>query len=484
MRVQLAIAMVGTIFLLIVPNASAASPRLSDPRTLRLEGLDPVLLHDHQRTSGEKDPLASEAATPLLGEQAHARVSGDSMIRWEGVTGAEWRSYQGLGRPAGDFGGLVEGKTEHLWFWLDARISVASLDSDRVSWDGQFQEYQQEGPDARADYTSFSRYEGMTWVRTPIGELGGGRSSEHWGPSWAYPLVLGREAAPASRIGLDLTWGSLRVRSTWASLAIDGGGAFRLEKQTRSLYAHRFDWVPVSWLTLGLTEAMILYDRQEPIAFLPMVPLFMEKGQGVEGDNNGELAADLEVRPLRGWRLYGEFLVDDFSEPTRLFNDLWKNRWAVTAGTQWAFQSKELGWGMIGEISRVEPWVYAHYVANTAQAAHQGTLLGSPAGPNSLGLLGLGYLTWRGLDATVSSRAIWKGTDLGSRWTDTLHDNDMTRKEWLAGGGSLDHVSSLALGAHWKRWQAWLDLAVRTHEADLQRTRPFAPLSLRIERRL
>lgn len=357
----------------------------------------------------------------------------------------------------------------------------AQSSSTGHSWDGQYQEFQKEGANSNLTYTSYSRYEGLLTAQTGLGRLSFGRSRVHWGPSVAYPLVLGSYTSPYPLFDWALEWGDFRVRTLWGSLSIDGVGSFRQNTSTRSVYGHRYEWLPTSWLSLGMSEALFLRNREEPAAFFPLAPLFMEKGQGVEDDNNGEMAFDLELRPSRGTRLYGEFLVDDVSEPTSLFNDLWKNRWAFTLGTHQATSWQNNDFGAILEYSHVEPWVYAHYAANGPQAATKGFLMGNPNGPNSRSIKLEGYGSRRGFHVESSLEWVWKGTDLGSHWTDTLHDNETTKKTFLAEGGKFGCRGEIHLGISYGYMTFWLDLAKQFAYVDLQRTQPNAPIAVRVQ---
>jgi hypothetical protein len=470
---------------LALQHLHATSPdlRLSDPRTLRVAGPSPLLRAFHEQTLD-----SGKASHTLPGVDTSNSVKGlaflrtsDSSLVFQPKAGFEWRNPGTDGQFAFDAGGELRGQTKHLAFWVDARMVSAQTSDSRASWDGQYQEFQSEGANSRLDYTSFSRYEGKLSYESGLGRIGLGRTREHWGPSYSYPLVLGSFAAPMPLFDWTTRWGDLQVRTLWASLAIDGAGSFRFNTHSRSLYGHRYEWQPTNWLTLGASEALIVYDRQEPAAFLPFAPLFMEKGQGLENDNNGELAFDAEIRPMRGWRCYGEFLVDDVSEPTSLFNDLWKNRWAYTVGTQVAHQYLQTDFGAIVEYSHVEPWVYTHYQADGVQSTHQGFLLGNPSGPNSRSLKTTIYGIRSGLHLESSMEWVWKGTDAGSKWTDTLSDNETTTKTFLAGGGRLASRGEIHFGWSHRFGTVWLDFAKVFASADLQRVQPSAPIGIRLE---
>jgi hypothetical protein len=463
--------------------ASSPDLRLDDPRTLRTGGLPALLgaFHAGALDGGRTGHILPrpDTAVPVGGLEMLGGV--DSSLVLQPKIGLEWRNPDDEGQFALDVGGELRGRTDHLAFWVDARMVTAQTSESRRSWDGQYQEFQKEGLNSRVDYTSFSRWEGKLAWESGIGRIGMGRSRQHWGPSYSYPLVLGAGTAPMPLFDWTSTWRNFRVRALWASLAIDGAGSFRGDAHTRSMYGHRYEWRAADWLTLGASEALIVYDRQEPAALLPFAPLFMEKGQGLENDNNGELAFDLELRPRQGWRLYGEFLVDDVSEPTSLFNDMWKNRWAVTVGTHVAKRIGAVDLGGILELSHVEPWVYAHYYAKTVQASHQGFLLGNPSGPNSRSVKATGYGVWRDFHLESSIEWVWKGTDFGSKWTDAQPDNETSKKVFLAGGGDLDSRSVLHVGWTHRYGTIWVDLAKTFASADLQRVRPSAPVAIRLE---
>lgn len=470
---------------LTLQHLHAASPdlRLSDPRTLRTPGVPPLVLAFHERTleTGKVSHTLPDIDTSNSVRGLPLLRTADSSLVFLPKAGFEWRNPGGDGQFAFDAGGELRGRTDHLAFWVDARIVSAQTRDSRVSWDGQYQEFQAEGSNSRVDYTSYSRYEGKLSYEGGLGRIGLGRTRAHWGPSYSYPLVLGGHAAPVPMIDWTSRWRDFQVRTLWASLAIDGDGAFRNNSHSRSLYGHRYEWLATNWVTFGASEALIVYDREEPAALFPFAPLFMEKGQGLESDNNGELSFDAEIRPVRGWRLFGEFLVDDVSEPTSLFNDMWKNRWAYSIGSHGAWETDQMEYGVILEYSRVEPWVYAHYAANTAQATTQGFLLGNPSGPNSRSIKTTFYGAGAGFGVEGSAEWIWKGTDLGSRWTDTLTDNETTTKTFLANGGRLNCRAEIHLGWYHRYGSVWLDLTKTFASGAIQRVQPSAPIAVRFE---
>jgi|GEM_PF-1632116 len=458
---------------------SASSPDLvlHDAYSLHRGGLDALLLDHHYRTHDRSTPWIGAWPAPVLDRQI-TPADTQAWLRYDDTVqqrkalvhpllGLSYRSdligptstsngSTDLSAFVVEGGGILRADAPNFHAWGDARISVERQDPFPHSYDGQFIEPSEEGGNSVAMYTSFARFEGRMTLDTRLGRFGAGRTRQQWGPSYLYPLVLSQETQPYSQVDWTMEWGDLRIRTLWGQLAIDGCGDLRYDSATRSLYAHRYEWTPTRWLSVGATEALILYQVEEPIAFVPIVPLFMMKGQSVENSANGELAFDVTFRPRDGWRLYGEFLIDDMSEPACLFNDFWKNKWAVTVGSHVAFEPlPSLEAGLVTELSRVEPWVYTEYVPSSNQAAHQGLPLGNQNGPNTLSIGGTGYMTYRDISISTGLEWIRKGTDSGSSITDARPESSQARKAFLA--ESKDNLIfkaniSYALLGHAEAW--------------------------------
>lgn len=353
-------------------------------------------------------------------------------VRLHPLLGVEGRALHGEQVLAGDGGVQATGGIGPASFYLDARIFSETQSGSLGSYDGEYVEHQKEGNSSHFDYASYSRYRTRLSVETPLGRFSAGRESQNWGPSAFHALLLSQTSLPYNHLDWTVDLGPFTVRSLVADLAIPGPGESKTDDDSRTLFAHRYEWRATHNLTLGISEALILINRSAPTCFLPVVPLFMQKGLWYENLNNGELTFDADWRVTKGWRLYGEFFMDDMTSPTTLFNSQWKSKWATTLGTQVAFPKwKGVTSGTILEWSRVEPWVYTHYVANTSQALNQGIPVGNSLGPNSqaftLQLYGSKGAWTLGLRGDV----VWKGKDTGSQATDTLHDNETVRKHFL-----------------------------------------------------
>lgn len=475
------------LLLALCSIAAAAPPDLvlDDAYSLRRGGVDALLRDLHSRTTDRSTPRVGAWPAPVLAQQIapsdtqaflqyrdtvqHREPVQQRMALLHPLLGLTYR--QGLTGPTNtsrgqtdleawvvEGGGVVRAQVGELHAWGDARISVERQSPFPHSYDGQFIEPAEEGDNSIATFTSFARFEGRMTLDTRLGRFGAGRHRQHWGPAYHYPLVLGQWSQPYSHVDWSMDWGPFRMRTLWAQLSIDGGGQFRSDTASRSLYAHRYEWSPTRWLDLGISEALILYKTQEPIAFVPIVPLFMMKGQSVERYANGSLSFDGQVRPLDGWRLFAEFLIDDISEPASLFNDFWKNKWALTVGSHVAWDpAPEWTTGLVSEVSRVEPWVYTQYVPLTNQATHQGLLLGSQNGPNTLSVAHTAYATFRGASVSAGLEWVRMGTDSGSNVTDTRDESSRAAKEFLSHSEDALLLKTRLSHSLWNRADFWVD---------------------------
>ena len=438
---------------LAAPSVSAqeAYAPVERSRTMRLNSPFPLMFEMHRRTTGLA-LLSSSWPAPCGGMPISTPECPDpGKLGWgEGrdrlsakwIAGFEERLLEDDAVEAFDVGAAVSGRKGAVSFWLDARVfSEIHSEEGAPSWDGEFVERQEAGDDSRLDYVSYARYRGSFSVDLSWGRLAWRRDAPHWGPAYFHALVFNREAVPFDHFLYEGELGPLRVVSMVGDLTIDGWGRWRKNRDARTVYAHRYELALHPAFTLGASEQLVLYEDQALWAAIPVVPLFMAKGQLNEDDNNGNLAFDAQWRVFPGLRLYGEFLIDDMSEPTSLFNDFWKNRWAATAGAHAAWNAGPVPLGAIAEWTRIEPWVGTHYKANTAQALNHGAPLGDPLGPNAMALTLRGYVRPGDWTLALTTDWSWKGTDEGSSPEDVRDEKDKSRKTFLYGADVLWTIS-------------------------------------------
>jgi hypothetical protein len=262
----------------------------------------------------------------------------------------------------------------------------------------------------------------------------------HWGPGYYNNLTLNQFALPYNMMSLDLVIGPLRVMSFYGDMRIYNNSMSDGNKDDRNVFGHRYE-LAIGNATFGISELQVQYDNLKPWLFVPTAPLFMEKGNYSENSNNGSLAFDFNYRLFSMARIYTEFFLDDMESPISLVkNDNIEAKWAWMAGMQaghdFYFSGHRLEAGTVFEYARVEPYVYSHFVKNTAQIANLGYPLGNPGGPNSrtVDWTLYGRLDGR-IFAGLHNRWFWKGTDYGSALNDTTptHNHMKIHKKFLDG---------------------------------------------------
>ena len=425
-----------------------SSPVISSERTRNLRGLDyaPMLFEYHRQTvddgrhfftyprrdtTFQKDFYKNHKKSMAFFE-SDSNYSHKFAIAVSPVIGIDYKSSSALGDtiwPAIDAGLFIRGFADSLDFDLDARIySEGHAAKKPKSYDHEvFDVQSKDRGDGGIDYVSFARYRAHFALNYAWARLQLARDVLHWGPGYYNNLSLNQYALPYNMLSLDLTFGPLRIYSVYADLRVTSWSYSKDNLNDRNLYAHRYE-LALKNFTFGISELQILYNENKPWLFVPVAPLFIEKGNYSERVNNGALAVDMNVQLFKLARIYGEFFLDDMESPYAVYQNRYSNnRWAAMLGFQVAhdfeIKGKELQLGTIAEIARVEPYTYCHYDTAQAQIAHLGLPLGNPNGPNSLAIDWTVYsrLFWNSsmkFFFGLHNKWLWKGIDYGSKIED------------------------------------------------------------------
>jgi hypothetical protein len=441
-----------------------ANPNLPLDRPYSLRNAAPDLLErEYDRMIRADGPASYIFPRPCVSPLDSSRVCGEAhgwthagdsrQISLSPQAGYEFRSGD-ENVSAVEMGALASGGNGPLSLYLDARIITEfHEDFDHASYDHEFVEKQDREASGSVAYSSYSRYRSNLDYDLPWGRFSVARDAVHWGPGLYANLAFNQGALPFNQVSWVAHFGPVSFATLYGRLTIgvDSADGFNRGTDTRSIYAHRYEWRVNADLLLGVSEQLIFFDEEDAFAFVPVVPLFISKGARAERDNNGNIAADVSYRLGRFLRMYSEFLIDDLQSPTSLFDDFWGNKWAWMFGTQ-AVRDLPLGQGgVVLEYSRVEPWVYTHYLAATAQAANGGLPLGNPQGPNSQWMVLKTYLRGtRGWYASLQSDLLWKGHDRGSALNDDREGVPPLRKIFLDGVTRPTWAVSPLAGYAWK----------------------------------
>ena len=428
----------------IVFAETGRSPVISSERTRNLRGLDyaPMLFEYHRQTVDDGRHFFIYPRRDTTFQKDFYKNHGNAMAFFESdsasshkfaiavspILGIDYKSSSALGDtiwPAIDGGLFIRGFADSLDFDLDARIySEGHAAKKPKSYDHEvFDVQSKDRGDGGIDYVSFARYRAHLALNYSWARLQLARDVLHWGPGYYNNLSLNQFALPYNMLSLDLTFGPLRIYSVYADLRVNSWSYSKDNLNDRNLYAHRYE-LALKNVTFGISELQILYNENKPWLFVPVAPLFIEKGNYSERVNNGALAVDFNVQLFKLARVYGEFFLDDMESPYAVYQNRYSNnRWAAMLGLQVArdteIKGKLLQLGTIAEIARVEPYTYCHYDTAQAQMAHLGLPLGNPNGPNSLAIDWTLYsrLFWNhsaSIFFGLHNKWLWKGIDRGS----------------------------------------------------------------------
>ena len=402
------------IVLLLASALFAASPVISGNYEVGAfrNGENPLLFEMHKLTVGE-------------GRQSFAYPSRNRVFRGELCDFCFWKTNGNVSASVWNtgFGGeaFFAGFVDSVDFDMDAKFNwIRESDKSFAELDG---ESVHEVWDDGEDWINYTRYRGhfgynYAWLRLEMGH-----DAMHWGPGYYNNLTLNRQAVPYNYVSVDLHFGPLRVISFYGKLRIDSANVYTHEDDNRNLYGHRYE-IALGNATFGVNELQIVYRENNPWLLTPVFPMFIEKGNYSELNNNGSLSFDANYRFNRLARIYGEFYLDDMESPmTVIENEYMDSEWAWMLGTQighdFLLRGDLLQLGTIFEISRVEQLVYSHYASYQGQMANAGKPLGNPMGPNSRKIDWLIYgkyaqnngNTWI---ASLQQEFSWKGNNYGS----------------------------------------------------------------------
>ncbi|GHV14041.1 hypothetical protein AGMMS49938_09500 [Fibrobacterales bacterium] len=430
--------------------ANAQTYNVSKPYTLRGLEYSPLLYHYHDITAGNAN---ASFFYPQMDSSFRSTANDDALLNYRSANNSAFLALSPIiafdlrgGNALGDTiksyeGGLfLRGYKDSIEFWLDARIFSEGHSADNPkSWDREFLENQgNKGIEGETKYSSYARYRGHFTIRLGWAVLDFARDAAHWGPGYYNNLSLNQNSVPFNQITLTTKIGPLSVISLYGDLRVSENSMSTANVASRNVYGHRYE-LELGNTTIGINELTVLYDLNKPFLFIPIVPLFMEKGQYSEDRNNGTLSLDLNVNLPLGFRTYGEFLLDDMESPTSLIrNDNIEAKWAFMAGAAWAgdFETSagKFKVGTLAEYARIEPYTFSHFHPYTAQVAHLGYPLGSQAGANSQTVDWVVYARRNTpFQMQVKQQWAWKGSDYGSAINDTTptRDHFKTEKNFL-----------------------------------------------------
>jgi hypothetical protein len=390
-----------------------------------------------------------------LGFQAPTQNQGMDLVP---IIGYEFRD---LGETAhsGEFGAITSGYHGPISFFLDARMYAESHEKfDHPSYDREGLDRQDEQASGSVAYSSFARYRTNLSYDWTWGRATAGRDAAHWGPGLLSNLSFHQDAVPFNQFTFTTRLGPLNIQSLYGQLIIGADWESNTSTDSRHLYAHRYEWQAARNLLLGVSEQLVLSNQAAPFAFVPLVPLFIAKYSEKERLNNGNMAFDVSYRFPEIANVYSEFLLDDIQSPGSFFGDYWGNKWGWMAGIHWIRDFPAAKLGVVLEYARLEPWVYTHYLAGTAQTLHFDAPLGNQDGPNSQSIKARAYSHFsKGVHLSLDGKALWKGQNPGSSVLDLHADTDPSTKEFLGKDAEFSFTITPSLSYRFANARCYLE---------------------------
>lgn len=229
----------------------------------------------------------------------------------------------------------------------------------------------------RGDFTAdFKR----VYLHFPISKLEFlvGRDQLFWGTGFRGAVGISDNSPPFDLILLTGRFGKIKGTSFTAQLdnAWHDEGPRRY-LASRHLAGHRLDCQVNDRVEVGVSE-LILYGGEtrgiEWQYFNPILPYYASQYNS-DKDDNVMFLFEGAVRPVDGFRLYGEYLVDDVQYVKA--NDPHAVAWLT--GLEWNRMLEARRLGIRAEYARVNRWAYTHLVPEN-QFTHFGSIIGHEIG--------------------------------------------------------------------------------------------------------
>jgi hypothetical protein len=169
-----------------------------------------------------------------------------------------------------------------------------------------------------------------------------GRDHLYWGPGDDH-LLLNYAARGIDQISFKVRWNWGRFTALVGQ--IDDFEPENGDRISRFLSGHRLEFIPWSWLRVGISETLLFSGDVRLGSMNPFVPFYGELvNENSEG--NGMIGMDVVAFPQPGFEVYGELLLDDVQLENEDPGDLEPAEWGWLIGGRWSGLNGLLGTGI------------------------------------------------------------------------------------------------------------------------------------------
>ncbi|MFC1725345.1 capsule assembly Wzi family protein [candidate division KSB1 bacterium] len=224
-------------------------------------------------------------------------------------------------------------------------------------------------------------------------ELELGKNINKWGPGYRGNLILSDYAASYDLIKFKTSFWRVKFCSIMGFLRSypqityentvkqDNIETTRDMNSKKYIAAHRLEFNLTDRLDIGFNEVVIYGDRGLEFAYLNPI-MFYRSAEHYLGDmDNAAMSFDFNWVPVNGFRVYGEFFLDDVTIK-KIGSDWYGNKFAYLAGVFITDPLKLRDSEILFEYARIKPFVYTHHYSINVYK-HFTSPLGYFTGPNS-----------------------------------------------------------------------------------------------------
>lgn len=239
------------------------------------------------------------------------------------------------------------------------------------------------------DSKNFDFVEGYVRYDADIISAQIGRERVLWGNSYGVKIFLSDYPRVYDAVRVDVDYKNFKYTFLHAwilgkpdSIEINNGEGIEPLAADKYFAAHRLEYSLGNILDLGIQEITIYSNRSVDLGYLNPVTFF-ESVQRSRGErDNGFLAFDFQLRPIKGYELQGTLFFDDINIPKWGTRNV-SNRQAYQIGIMAVEPIGIPNTSMMVEYTRVEPFTFSHNRSRENQYSSNNVLLGNQLGPNA-----------------------------------------------------------------------------------------------------
>ncbi|HQU74066.1 MAG TPA: capsule assembly Wzi family protein [Calditrichia bacterium] len=213
-----------------------------------------------------------------------------------------------------------------------------------------------------------------------------GRDYNTWGSGRRSQLLLSENSPIYDQLKIAARYGRFKLSymiGFMEYISEEGRKSIKSTESRDSYWAGtRLDAQLGKGVQLGLAQVIKFGDRSLEAGYLNPLAFFKSLEHFYGDRDNGLISADLAWRIRNGIKWYGEILIDDLTT-SKIGTDWFGNKFGFTTGLSLVDPLNLAGVELLGEYSRVKPYVYTNTANDVNKYKHYDTVIGHFIGPNS-----------------------------------------------------------------------------------------------------